>query len=78
MEQPNFDISIGASSKDISVRVNGIDVTPFLTGLVVNCEAGKLTQLTLRTRLLGDSRATVQAALDREQVHLEDAPPSED
>ncbi len=53
----NFEIHIGPSAHDTTVKADGLDITRSLRGLVVKAKAGELTQLELVTASVGPSTA---------------------
>lgn len=48
MERREFEIHLGVSSADSTVKVDGRDITSLISGVSVWCEAGRLTQVTLK------------------------------
>lgn len=60
---PVFDITLGAHSRNSSVRVNDQDISAVLAGCQIECLAGELTKVTLIV-LPGHARVTVQGAIE--------------
>lgn len=74
--QAHVEISIGPSSVETSVRLNGVDVTKYLECVTVTSRAGWLPQVTLELHRGNQvARAEVARALADVQVTLVDAPP---
>jgi hypothetical protein len=73
IQRAKVDIHIGAGPSETSVRLNDIDVTRWLTGVVVECRNGDLTKVTLELHRFNNARAHVTGAL--ENVEVIDAPP---
>lgn len=67
--EKHFDISIGQSSVDSSIKIDGEDVSALVRGVMIDCRAGSLTNVTIEA-VSGSAHAHLAKTLEIEHVAL--------